>query len=219
MKCVVPIFARGLSNYPFSETCYRVSVLRPKSTSSQNLPHELPHALGTAVLQFHATRANLNEDQGSCGAGVRCCGDTISFTTHRTIIIPSARPRNRRNAPPSPFKAIHGPFPFIAPLSRQTAGELTPSQHLGLARLASSSFNRVARLPLPEIEKNRVWGNSGGGRREAGKAHLAVAYWSFDYREHAMGHLTRGVFCSHKVREWNRNWGRQSRRPRGYSRR
>lgn len=29
---------------------------------------------------------------------------------------------------------------------------------------------------------------------------LVVAYWSYDYREHAMGHLTRGLFCSHQAR-------------------
>lgn len=29
---------------------------------------------------------------------------------------------------------------------------------------------------------------------------LVVAYWSYDYRDHAMGHLTRGLFCSHQVR-------------------
>lgn len=42
----------------------------------------------------------------------------------------------------------------------------------------------------------------GGAGTVAGygaRAKVVVAYWSYDYREHAMGHLTRGLFCSHQV--------------------
>lgn len=104
----------------------------------------------------------------------------------------------------------------------QHAGELKPSQHLGLARLASKPYDRVARLPLQAsgggvslqgsncddggkggdegapgregaAEAGRRWY---GGRNETG---LVVAYWSYDYRDHAMGYLTRGLFCSHQA--------------------
>lgn len=127
-------------------------------------------------------------------------------------------------------------------------GELRPSQHLGLARLASRQFDRVERLSLPEDHPRRLsfrrgealgqgcglqhdsisfheWlnrqgietGNGNGEeaaprrgararrRAEAGVAAgagLVVAYWSYDYRDHAMGHLTRGLFCSHQVNEF-----------------
>ena len=37
---------------------------------------------------------------------------------------------------------------------------------------------------------------SHGGKDGTG---LVVAYWSFDLREHPMGYLTRGLFCSHQV--------------------
>lgn len=111
-------------------------------------------------------------------------------------------------------------------------GELKPSQHLGLARLASKRYDKVARLPLKkehlgtfqrrseevtqdaklrgngssfretlQEEENRVrWEE---GRRSKGEleAKLVVAYWSFDIRKHAMGYLTRGLFCSHQVRD------------------
>ena len=52
-------------------------------------------------------------------------------------------------------------------------GELTPSQHLGLARLASMQYDRVKRLPLPEGRENgpplrRNWngGSTVSGRRD-----------------------------------------------------
>lgn len=56
----------------------------------------------------------------------------------------------------------------------------------------------------------RGWGGGGGFGSESGadggevagygaRAKVVVAYWSYDYREHAMGHLTRGLFCSHQA--------------------
>ena len=44
-----------------------------------------------------------------------------------------------------------------------------------------------------------------GGGFAAGEAArgLVVAYWSYDYREHAMGHLTKGLLCSHQARKEN----------------
>ncbi|CAM9108296.1 unnamed protein product, partial [Scytosiphon promiscuus] len=30
---------------------------------------------------------------------------------------------------------------------------------------------------------------------------LVVVYWSYDYREHAMGHLTQRLFCSHQIHD------------------
>lgn len=32
-------------------------------------------------------------------------------------------------------------------------------------------------------------------------AGLVVAYGSYDYRDHAMGYLTRGIFCNHQARK------------------
>lgn len=76
----------------------------------------------------------------------------------------------------------HPPEQIIHP------GELTPSQHLGLAQLASRSFDRVVRLPLELHDEGR-----------AEQRRLVVAYWSYDFRAHPMGHLTRGLFCTHRV--------------------
>lgn len=126
--------------------------------------------------------------------------------------------------------------------NKNTTGELKPSQHLGLARLASQQYDRVERLPVPEdanklyfrrqmagngqqqhfgtmsfeewLHEQEIGVGSGteastqrGGRDRRDKtavaapAGLVVAYWSYDFREHAMGHLTRGLFCSHQARE------------------
>ncbi|CAM9939632.1 unnamed protein product, partial [Laminaria digitata] len=138
-----------------------------------------------------------------------------------------------------------------SPYETRLTGELKPSQHLGLARLASKPYDRVARLPLledhdnkPPYRQNTDGGISGAGRedqsddlldayggmprigagagtgpeqpgkseqwvrgggRGGGEASpgLVVAYWSYDYRDHAMGHLTRGLFCSHQARQLN----------------
>ncbi|CAM9809280.1 unnamed protein product, partial [Ectocarpus fasciculatus] len=133
-----------------------------------------------------------------------------------------------------------------SPYETRLTGELKPSQHLGLARLASQQFDRVERLSIPEDHPRRLsfrrrealgqgrglqqdsisfdeWlngqgietGNGNGeeaaprrgarARRPAAEAGavagtgLVVAYWSYDYRDHAMGHLTRGLFCSHQA--------------------
>lgn len=143
-------------------------------------------------------------------------------------------------------------FRLLTILQNDDTGELKPSQHLGLARLASMSYDRVARLRLedydngPPLRPNTdggVFGSgphlrpdleghlSGAGRGDesdhldedldrrggtgvgtgserrrgrgpgGGKSELVVAYWSYDYRDHPMGHLTRGLLCSHQVRE------------------
>ncbi|CAM9888575.1 unnamed protein product, partial [Ectocarpus sp. 4 AP-2014] len=128
-----------------------------------------------------------------------------------------------------------------SPYETRLTGELKPSEHLGLARLASQQFDRVERLPLPEdhtrnlsfrrgealgqgrglqqdsisfdewlrrqgIETGNRSGEEAGPRRGARAKRravtgggLVVAYWSYDYRDHAMGHLTRGLLCSHKA--------------------
>ncbi|CAM9926309.1 unnamed protein product, partial [Ectocarpus sp. 12 AP-2014] len=128
-----------------------------------------------------------------------------------------------------------------SPYETRLTGELKPSEHVGLARLASQQFDRVERLPLPEDHTRKLsfrrgealgqgrglqqdsisfdeWlrrqgietGNRSGEvagprrgvrakRRAAARGGLVVAYWSYDYRDHAMGHLTSGLFCSHKA--------------------
>lgn len=35
--------------------------------------------------------------------------------------------------------------------------------------------------------------------RDEERTELVVAYWSFDYRDHPMGYLTRGLFCAHQA--------------------
>lgn len=154
-----------------------------------------------------------------------------------------------------------------------STGELKPSQHLGLARLASKRFDRVAQLSLPrrgdddsrlsfkrglrakgkgcvsstshrnwrpfnsylhhfyqdehsqqgdfketgpgrewvstEVEKARERKDRGmEERRDPGREKgLVVAYWSFDFRDHPMGYLTKGLFCSHQASEaMNYHW-------------
>eukprot|EP00752_Nemacystus_decipiens_P009479 g8475.t1 len=148
-----------------------------------------------------------------------------------------------------------------SPYETRLTGELKPSQHLGLARLASRQYDRVSRLPLPE-ETNQLsfrrtmpnigrrghqqlqeqkqqqpfgaeavgeFGSSarfdewfdwqgidlgkgkaalarkesleGGGLMGTISGGLSVAYWSYDYRDHAMGHLTKGLLCSHQVHD------------------
>lgn len=136
-------------------------------------------------------------------------------------------------------------------------GELKPSQHLGLAQLASQQYDRVSRLHLPtqtdEISFRRATPSNGYWRQreqqetavaetvssiggpamysfdewlygqgigpgrgkeelpwrgslqreglvEATVAGLVVAYWSYDFRDHAMGQLTKGLLCSHQAR-------------------
>lgn len=40
----------------------------------------------------------------------------------------------------------------------------------------------------------------GGGLDGEPAPGLVVAYWSYDYRDHAMGRLTMGLLCSHQAR-------------------
>lgn len=61
-----------------------------------------------------------------------------------------------------------------------------------------------------QAEQRRGRGREAGGAEgEAAPSGLVVAYWSYDYRDHAMGHLTRGLFCSHQARQEKKksfNW-------------
>lgn len=67
-----------------------------------------------------------------------------------------------------------------------------------------TGYNRWLRAQAIETRKSgkgapRSRGQATSYTDEATKG-LVVAYWSYDYRDHAMGHLTRGLFCSHQVR-------------------
>ncbi len=49
-----------------------------------------------------------------------------------------------------------------------------------------------------EGEEAAPYRGRGEGGAEAA-AGLVVAYWSYDFREHAMGHLTEAMLCSHQA--------------------
>lgn len=52
-----------------------------------------------------------------------------------------------------------------------------------------------------DIGEKAQWWDGADEVRATPAAGLVVAYGSYDYRKHAMGYLTRGIFCNHQARK------------------
>ncbi|CAM9221466.1 unnamed protein product [Discosporangium mesarthrocarpum] len=97
-----------------------------------------------------------------------------------------------------------------SPYETRLIGGLSPSQHLALARLYSSPLKEI--VPLTgtggwaesgrgSLTGHILWGDfSRGGARKKQGGRLSVAYWSYDFRDHVMGNLVKGVICGHGQR-------------------